>query len=201
MALTPSTMLALGTPAPGFSLPDTADQVVSLEDFRGRGRPLLVMFICNHCPYVKHIAPGLARLGRDYQGRVDIIAIQSNDVDNHPDDAPDKMAQEVESRGYAFPYLYDATQDVAKAYTAACTPDFFLFDADHKLAYRGQFDSTRPVRIQSGVYDTSGQEASGQDLRRAIDAVLAGQAPSEPQQPSIGCNIKWKPGQAPDYFG
>jgi len=197
MALTPSTMLALGTPAPDFSLTDTAGNTVARDDFRGQ--PLLVMFICNHCPYVKHVAPELARLGRDYgvasgvpSGGVGIVAIQSNDVEAYPDDAPDKMREEVEARGYTFPYVLDADQSVAKAYTAACTPDFFLFDAGHKLFYRGQLDGTRPHRISSGNYDTRDGEANGEDLRAALDAVLnKGPAP-ERQLPSMGCNIKWK---------
>jgi peroxiredoxin len=190
MALTPSTMLALGTPAPDFSLTDTRGRAVSREQFAGR--PLLVMFICNHCPYVKHVAPELARIGRDYGATVGIVAIQSNDVDAYPDDAPDKMKEEVAERGYTFPYLFDADQSVAKAYTAACTPDFFLFDRYHKLVYRGQLDSTRPHRIASGQYDDRDGQATGEDLRRALDALIAGESVPEEQQPSMGCNIKWK---------
>lgn len=194
MALTPSTMLALGTPAPDFSLTDTAGNTVARDDFAGR--PLLVMFICNHCPYVKHVAPELARIGRDYGvssgGAVGIVAIQSNDVEAYPDDAPDKMREEVEARGYTFPYVLDADQSVAKAYTAACTPDFFLFDAGHKLVYRGQLDGTRPHRISSGNYDARDGTANGEDLRAALDAVLAREPVSEEQLPSMGCNIKWK---------
>ena len=199
MARTPSTMLELGTPAPGFSLPDTEGNAVSLSDFSGK--PLLVMFICNHCPYVKHIAAELKRLGDDYAGRVGIVAIQSNDVDNYPDDSPEKMKAEKAERGYTFPYLFDADQSVAKAYTAACTPDFFLFDADHQLAYRGQLDETRPHRISSGNYDDRDGAANGQDLRAAMDQVLAGQPITVQQVPSMGCNIKWKPGNEPAYFG
>ena len=198
MVLTASTMLALGTSAPDFSLADTDGNKVSLPDLAGK--PLLVMFICNHCPYVKHVAAELARLGADYRERVDIVAIMSNDADNYPDDSPDKMKQEVADRGYAFPYLYDESQQVAHAYTAACTPDFFLFDADHKLAYRGQLDDTRPNRISSGVYDFETNPANGSDLRVALDEVLAGGDVTVPQKPSGGCNIKWKPGNEPDYF-
>lgn len=191
MALTPSNMLALGTPAPDFSLNDTGGKAVAREDFAGR--PLLVMFICNHCPYVKHVAPELARIGRDYGATVGIVAIQSNDVDAYPDDSPDKMKLEAAERGYTFPYLFDADQSVAKAYTAACTPDFFLFDRYHKLVYRGQLDGTRPHRIASGQYDARDGEATGEDLRRALDALLAGEPIPGEQLPSMGCNIKWKP--------
>lgn len=181
MALTPSTMLPLGTAAPGFALPDTDGNIVRLADFKGK--PLLVMFICNHCPYVKHVAPELARLGNDYAGRAGIVAINSNDAANYPDDSPEKMKAEKKSRGYGFPYLFDETQKVARAYHAACTPDFFLFDKQHRLAYRGQIDGSRP-----------GNEIKndGKDLRQALDAVIAGKAPSDKQTPSIGCNIKWK---------
>lgn len=199
MADTPSTMLALGTPAPGFSLPDTEGRTVALEDFSGQ--PVLVMFICNHCPFVHHVAPELVRLAADYPDRLGIVAIQSNDIENYPDDSPEKMKQEKAKRGYAFPYLFDVDQSVAKAYTAACTPDFFLFDADHKLVYRGQLDGTRPYRISSGNYDARNGEADGKDLRAALDAVLAGGEVSGRQLPSIGCNIKWKPGNEPGYFG
>ncbi len=199
MVATESTMLALGTPAPDFSLTDTTtDRMVSLAEFADR--PLLVMFLCNHCPFVKHVAPELARLGRDYSDRVGVLGISSNDVEHYPADAPDRMKQEAADQGYTFPYLYDADQSVAKAYTAACTPDFFLFDAAHQLAYRGQLDGTRPHRIASGQYDDRNGAANGQDLRRALEAVLAGQPVPEPQLPSMGCNIKWKPGQAPAYF-
>lgn len=189
MALTPSTMLELGTGAPEFALPDTDGNTVRREDFARR--PLLTMFICNHCPYVKHVAPELARLGDDYAGRIGIVAINSNDAETHPEDSPEKMSQEKRQRGYAFPYLFDESQEVARAYSAACTPDFFLFDADHKLAYRGQLDDTRPTRVRSGVYE-SGNEPDGRDLRAAIDAVLAGEKPTSEQKPGIGCNIKWK---------
>ena len=190
MALTPSTMLALGTPAPDFALPDTEGNTVSREQYAGR--PLLVMFICNHCPYVKHVAPELARLGSDYGEGVGIVAIQSNDIVAYPDDGPDKMKEEVALRGYTFPYVLDENQSVAKAYAAACTPDFFLFDADHKLVYRGQLDETRPHRISSGNYDARNGQANGEDLRAALDAVLAGKPIPGEQVPSMGCNIKWK---------
>lgn len=200
MALTPSTMLALGTRAPDFALPDTEGRTVRLEDYADRA-VLVVMFICNHCPYVKHVADELARLGRDYDGSaVGIVAINSNDVEAYPDDSPEQMQAERAARGYTFPYLYDATQQVAHAYTAACTPDFFVFDAERRLAYRGQLDPTRPRRIASGVYDNS-NTPDGRDLRAAIDALLEGRRPNEHQTPSIGCNIKWRPGNAPAWFG
>ncbi|MEM1027586.1 MAG: thioredoxin family protein [Planctomycetota bacterium] len=199
MAQTPSTMLALGTPAPDFTLPDTDGTAVYLDQFRGQ--PVLVMFICNHCPFVHHVAPELARLSRDYADRLGMVAIQSNDVASYPDDAPEKMAAEKARRGYTFPYLFDEDQSVAKAYTAACTPDFFLFDEDHKLVYRGQLDSTRPYRISSGNYDDRNGAANGADLRAALDALLAGEPVPAEQWPSIGCNIKWKPGNEPAYFG
>ena len=198
MAMTPSTMLALGTPCPAFALPATGGTTVHSEDFEEQ--PLLVMFICNHCPFVHHVAPELGRLAKDYGGDIGIVAIQSNDVDAYPDDAPEKMAAEKEKRGYTFPYLFDADQSVAKAFTAACTPDFFLFDAEHKLAYRGQLDDTRPHRIESGKYDDRNGAANGSDLRAAIDLVLGGQTPDAEQKPSIGCNIKWVAGEEPAYF-
>jgi len=189
MAMTPSTMLALGTPAPAFNLPDTHGKTVSLSEFRGR--PLLVMFLCNHCPFVKHVNAELVKLARDYGSRVGILAISSNDVANYPDDSPEKMKSEAARLGYPFPYLYDESQAVAKAYRAACTPDFFLFDAAHTLVYRGQLDDSRPG---------NGLPVTGKDLRAALDAILAGKAVSDHQRASIGCNIKWKAGQAPDYF-
>jgi peroxiredoxin len=192
MVKTASTMIGLGTPAPDFRLPDTTGKLVSRDDFRS-APALVVMFICNHCPYVKHVAAGLARLARDYQARgVAFVGINSNDYRTFPDDAPEKMADEVRQRGYTFPYLLDETQEVAKAYRAACTPDFFLFDRDRKLVYRGQMDSSRPG---------SDVPVTGADLRAALDAVLAGKPPSADQKPSLGCNIKWKPGREPDYFG
>jgi peroxiredoxin len=192
MVQTASTMLRLGTPAPGFSLPDTDGKEVSLADFAD-APALLVVFMCNHCPYVKHVAAGLAQLAKDYQKRgVAVVGISANDVDTHPDDSPAKMAEEVKLRGYTFPYLYDATQEVAKAYQAACTPDFYVFDGERKLVYRGQMDGSRPG---------SDVPVTGQDLRAALDAVLAGQAISGNQRASLGCNIKWKPGNEPEYFG
>lgn len=192
MVRTASTMLPLGTSAPDFSLPDTAGRTVSLADFAD-SPALLVIFMCNHCPYVQHVADGLAKLAKDYQNRgVAVVGINSNDTATHPDDSPAKMADEVRQRGYTFPYLFDETQQVAKAYRAACTPDFFLFDSQRKLVYRGQMDDSRP---QSGV------PVTGQDLCRALDAVLAGAPVPEPQKPSLGCNIKWKPGNEPEYFG
>lgn len=186
-----SIMMPLGSNAPDFALPNTAGQTVSPADFADRNA-LLVMFISNHCPYVKHIRAQLAQLGRDYQAKgVGIVAIMSNDVDNHPDDSPEKMKQEVEDAGYTFDYLYDADQSVALAYRAACTPDFFLFDGDMKLAYRGQLDDSRPK---------NDLPVTGADLRGALDAILAGKSASAQQIPSMGCNIKWKPGHEPDYF-
>jgi peroxiredoxin len=184
-------MLPIGTAAPDFKLPDAVTgKTVSLADFRGK--PLLVMFICNHCPFVKHIRGGLAQLGRDYQSRaLGIVAISSNDVDNYPDDSPEKMKEEAKKNGYVFPYLYDATQNVAKAYRAACTPDFFLFDTEHRLVYRGQLDDSRP---------SNALPVTGKDLRAAIDALLSGKEVPANQKPSIGCNIKWKTGQEPEYF-
>ncbi|MCA8910482.1 MAG: thioredoxin family protein [Planctomycetes bacterium] len=190
MAVTPSTMLPLGTPAPAFSLPDISGDTVSSETYKGF--PLLVMFICNHCPFVIHVAAELAQLGKDYRDQLAIVAINSNDVSTHPADAPGKMKEEVAHRGYDFPYLYDESQEVAKAYRAACTPDFFLFDKDHKLAYRGLLDDSRP---------NSDIPVTGSDLRAAIDAVLAGKPVDDKQRPSAGCNIKWKAGNAPDYSG
>ena len=192
MALTPSTMLDLGTPAPEFQLPDTTGQTVSLADFKD-AKALLVIFMCNHCPYVIHIREALAKFTEEYQAKgLAVVGISSNDVANYPDDSPEKMVEEAKSAGYTFPYLYDEGQDIAKAYRAACTPDFFLFDADKKLVYRGQFDDSRPK---------SEIPVTGKDLRAAADAVLAGQPVPQDQKPSMGCNIKWKPGNAPDYFG
>ena len=186
-----STMLPLGTRAPDFRLKDTTGKVVSLGDFKGIPG-LVVVFMCNHCPYVKHIRGGLAQLARDYQARgVAAVGINSNDVANYPADSPAKMAEEAKAAGYTFPYLYDETQSVAKAYKAACTPDFYLFDREQKLVYRGQFDDSRP---------SNGIPVTGRDLRQAIDAVLAGKPVPDSQKPSIGCNVKWKPGGEPDYF-
>jgi peroxiredoxin len=186
-----STMLPLGTQAPDFRLPDPSGIIVSLADFKG-APALLVIFMCNHCPYVKHIRGGLAKLARDYRARdVVMVGINSNDVASYPADSPAKMAEEAASAGYVFPYLYDETQAVAKAYRAACTPDFYLFDKDQRLVYRGQFDDSRPGNCIA---------VTGKDLRAAIDAVLAGKAISPNQKASIGCNIKWKPGSEPEYF-
>ncbi len=192
MAMTASTMMPLGTAAPHFSLPDTVTgQPVSLEDVRG-SRALLVMFICNHCPFVVHVKDELARLGRDYQPQgVAIIAISSNDITTHPADSPDKMKLFAKANDFGFPYLYDESQEVAKAFAAACTPDFFLFDGDMKLAYRGQLDDTRPSRLGPGQYDSASQP-DGRDLRAALDALLAGRPVATDQKPSMGCNIKWK---------
>jgi peroxiredoxin len=191
MALTPSTMLPLGTTAPDFTLPDTNGKIVSLADFKDKPA-LLVMFICNHCPYVKHIRTGLAQLARDYLPRgVGIVGVNSNDVANYPDDSPAKMKEEAKSAGYLFPYLYDESQAVAKAYCAACTPDIYLFDKSRKLVYRGQFDDSRPG---------NGIPVTGKDLRAALDAVLAGKPISSNQKASMGCNIKWKASNEPDYY-
>ena len=192
MVRTPSTMLPLGTAAPDFSLLNVDGKTVSLSDF-DEAPALLVIFMCNHCPFVIHVADPLAQLTQEYLARgVAIGGINSNDVANYPADSPEQIVTEVEQRGYAFPYLYDETQEVAHAYRAACTPDFFLFDADKQLVYRGQMDSSRP---------DSGIPVTGEDLRTALDAVLAGEKPSEDQRVSIGCNIKWKPGNEPEYFG
>ena len=191
MALTPSTMLALGTEAPAFRLPDPDGKQVSLDAFRD-APALLVAFLCNHCPYVQHIREGFARFAKEYQAKgLAIVAINANDAKSHPEDAPGAMAQEIRRFGYVFPYLVDETQAVAKAYRAACTPDFFLFDAARKLVYRGQFDASRPGNAIP---------VTGADLRAAADAALAGRAIAADQKPSIGCNIKWKPGNEPDYF-
>jgi peroxiredoxin len=192
MARTLSTMLDLGTAAPPFRLPATDGRTVSLEDFKD-APALLVIFMCNHCPYVKHIRSALARVTRDYLAKgVAVVGINSNDVANYPDDSPEKMAEEVKAAGYAFPYLYDEDQSVAKAYRAACTPDFFLFDRQRKLVYRGQLDDARP-----------GNDApvTGADLTAAVEAVLAGRPLPQEQKASMGCNIKWKVGNEPDYFG
>lgn len=191
MALTPSRMIPLGTPAPPFNLLDVvSDKWVSIHDFDEK-TALLVMFICNHCPYVKHVADELARIGHDYADRsVGIVAISANDVSTHPDDSPVRMKQEARARGYSFPYCYDETQDVAIAYSAACTPDFFLFDRNRLLVYRGQLDDSRPG---------NGVPVTGKDLRGAIDAVLTGAAVPPIQRPSVGCNIKWKRGKTPPY--
>lgn len=188
MALTPSTMLALGTGAPEFSLPDVvSNQSISLASFSDR--PLLVMFICRHCPFVKHVQTELACIGQDYSG-IGIVAISANDAVNYPDDAPAGLKTTAQELGFTFPFCYDESQLTAKAYTAACTPDFFLFDAEHRLIYRGQLDDSRPG---------NGRPVDGRDLRAAIDAVLTNKPVSPDQKPSIGCNIKWKPGHQPSY--
>lgn len=184
MALTESTMeLELGTVAPDFELKDTVTgKQVRRDDFKGQA--LLVMFICSHCPYVKHIEKGLAALGADYAGKpLGIVAISSNDAEIYPDDNPAGLRAQAQRLGFRFPYLYDETQSIAKSYHAACTPDFFLLDKDFKLVYRGEFDSSRPG---------SGVPVTGESLRNAIEAVLAGKTPDADQRPSIGCNIKWK---------
>jgi peroxiredoxin len=189
MVKTASTMLHLGTKAPGFSLPNIDGSTVSLSDFADR-KGLLVIFLCNHCPFVKHLRTELAELCNEMQEKgLGVVGISSNDVANYPDDSPEKMKEEAADAGYQFPYLYDESQDVAKAYMAACTPDFFLFDADQCLVYRGQFDDSRP-----------GNELpiTGADLRAACEQVLAGEAVPVDQKPSIGCNIKWI--DAPEYF-
>lgn len=189
MARTPSYMLELGTNLPQFSLPDTDGNIVTAGDFANK--PVLVMFICNHCPFVIHVRDQLASIGRDYLGKgLAIVAINSNDVTTHPDDSPEKMRIEHQNAGYTFPYLFDETQRVAKSFKAACTPDLYLFDREHRLAYRGQLDDSRP---------SNNIPVSGRDLRAAIDGVLVGaRIPSE-QKPSLGCNIKWKPGNEPKY--
>ncbi len=192
MVKTASTMLPLGTPAPEFNLPDATGKTTYFSDFNEE-RGLLVMFISNHCPYVKMLRKELASLGRAYQKKcISVVAIASNDAENYPEDGPEKMVEEIMEFGYTFPYLYDESQNVAKAYHAACTPDFFLFDADRRLYYRGQFDEARPG---------NGVAVTGNDLRNALDRLLAGESAPEEQKASLGCNIKWKPGNAPTYFG
>jgi len=193
MAAVNSTMLELGTEAPDFSLQDvTNGNIYTPRNFKDE-KALLVMFICNHCPYVKLIKEELVKYANDYMPKgVGIVAISSNDVENYPDDSPDKMREDAEKFNYPFPYLFDKTQEIAKRYKAACTPDFFLFDGDLKLTYRGQFDSARP---------NGDVEPSGEDLREATDKILAGEKVPEDQTPSVGCNIKWKKGNEPDYFG
>lgn len=184
-------MLELGTPAPDFRLTDTRSGAVIARDDFAAASALLVAFLCNHCPYVRHIADELARFGRDYaESGLAFVAISANDAESHPEDAPARMTEEAKRRGYVFPYLFDPTQEVAKAYRAACTPEFYLFDAARRLVYRGQFDDSRP-----------GNRApiTGRDLRAAVDALLAGQPVPAEQRPSVGCNIKWKPGRAPAW--
>lgn len=193
MARTPSTMLELGVSAPDFSLPEPlTGQTRSLEDFRG-AKGLLVMFICNHCPFVLHILDSLVAFAAEYEQQgLKVVAISANDVASHPDDAPEKMAELARARGFGFPYLYDEDQSVAKAYRAACTPDFYLFNAEMKLVYRGQYDGARPG---------NDVPVSGVDMRAAVDALLAGGVVASDQLPSLGCNIKWKPGNEPEYYG
>ena len=199
MALTESTMLALGSPIPDFALPSTEGVTVRPSDFSS-AEVLVVLFICNHCPYVIHIAPALADLAREYQARgAAFIAINSNDTQSYPADSFDNMVAEKKHRAYEFPYLFDEDQSVAKAFAAACTPDIYVFDKDRRLAYRGQFDDTRPTRISSGNYNSSESLSTGDDLAAAIEALLAGDAAPEQQIPSMGCNIKWKEGNEPKY--
>lgn len=191
MALTASTMLPLGTIAPDFALPNVVTgQTVTQASLADRPA-LLVMFICQHCPYVKHIQPELVRLDQDWGDRIAIVAISANDITTHPQDAPAHLKTMAETLGLRFPVLYDASQAIAKAYTAACTPDFFLFDGDRRLVYRGQLDDSRPG---------NNQPLDGHDLRAAIAAVVAGEPVAADQKPSIGCNIKWTPGNEPTYF-
>ncbi len=191
MAVVESQMVPLGAPAPDFELEDVSSkQRVSRKDFAGK--PLLVVFMSNHCPYARHVEAKLAEVANAYAGRgVATVWISSNDVENYPADAPENLAEQARRVGANFPYLHDATQEVAKAYKAMCTPDLYLFDAEHKLFYRGRFDATRPEK----------GEPTGEDLAAALEALLAGEQPPEPQWPSMGCNIKWKPGNEPDYFG
>jgi len=193
MARTASTMLPLGTKAPDFQLPDVVSgKTISLETFAGR-QALLVMFICRHCPFVKHMQAELARIGKDYgNSGIGIVAISTNDAAKYPDDAPDKLKEMAQQLGFTFPFCYDESQETAKAYTAACTPDFFLFDTNQKLVYRGQLDDSRPGNEQP---------ITGKDLRAALEAVLTSQTVNPDQKPSIGCNIKWKPGNEPAYYG
>ncbi len=184
-------MSPLGTTAPDFALPSPEGKTVALADFKN-APALLVVFMCNHCPYVQHVRSGLAAMARDFQKRgVAVVGINANDVRNYPADSPAKMREEIRAAGYTFPYLYDESQAVAKAYRAACTPDFYLFDQERKLVYRGQMDDSRPG---------NGIPVTGNDLRAAVEAVLAKKPVSSKQKASIGCNIKWKPGAEPDYF-
>ncbi len=191
MSRTNSTMLDLGTPMPSFQLPDLQGNTVSSDTFSGK--PTLVIFLCNHCPYVRHVIEKLSELVKSYQARgIEVVGISSNDINAYPQDAPDKMKEFAALHAFSFPYLFDESQEVAKAYGAACTPDFFLFDADHKLVYRGQMDDSRP---------NTDIPVTGQDLNNAVDKLLAGEPISDKQMPSVGCNIKWKPGNEPAYFG
>jgi peroxiredoxin len=193
MSLTPSTMLALGTPAPPFNLPDVVSgKNVALSDSDSK-KGLLIMFICQHCPYIQHIKSELAKLGRDYASKgIAIVAISANDADNYPDDSPAALKKFAQTEKFSFPFLYDESQEVAKAYTAACTPDLFLFEKNRKLVYRGQLDDSRPG---------NGKPVTGKDLRTAMDALLSDKPISGEQRPATGCNIKWKKGNEPNYFG
>jgi peroxiredoxin len=191
MVKTASTMKKLGTPAPDFKLVNVDGRIVGLDDFKDKPA-LLVIFMCNHCPFVKHVADGLTQLAMDYLPKdVAVVGINSNDAATHPHDSPEQMVHEAEARGYPFPYLYDETQETAKAYGAACTPDFYLYDKNRKLVYRGQLDASRPG---------NNVPVTGADLRAALNAVLAGKPLTEKQIPSIGCNIKWRGGNEPAYF-
>ena len=189
MAETPSTMVQLGTPLPAFELPDFDGNIHTNNEYDGK--PLLVVFMCNHCPFVKHIVEVFTEKARQYQEQgVGVVAVNSNDTRSHPQDDPARMKQFAERNGFSFPYLFDESQDVARRYQAACTPDFFLFDADHKLAYRGQFDASRP---------SNRAPVTGEDLTAAVERVVRGEPAPEPQNPSVGCNIKWKPGNEPSF--
>ncbi|HKF56638.1 MAG TPA: thioredoxin family protein [Blastocatellia bacterium] len=191
MVETLSTMLELGTEAPDFSLPDVVSgETIGLSAFDGK-KALLVMFICRHCPFVKHVQEELARVGRDYGKNVGIVAISANDPGVNTDDAPSGLKQMAQELGFRFPFLYDESQEAAKSYSASCTPDFFVFDGFRELVYRGQLDDSRPK---------NGKPVTGRDLRAALDAVLADKPVDQNQKPSIGCNIKWRPGNEPDYF-
>ncbi len=193
MSAVESTMLELGTKAPDFTLPIVTGGILNLNKYSKNSKGTVVAFICNHCPYVKHLNDKLVAVANSYiQQGIGFVAISSNDVEKYPADSPEKMIEVVKEENYPFPYLYDETQEVAKDYMAACTPDFFLFDENNELVYRGQFDESRPG---------NGKEATGADLKKALDALLEGEKPIETQIPSIGCNIKWKPGNEPDYFG
>jgi len=192
MVATNSTMLALGSQAPDFSLKNAVDDTIVTLDSNARAKAFVVAFVCNHCPYVIHLRERFAEIGNDALAKGALVfAISSNDVENYPADSPEKMREEAATAGYRFPYLYDESQEVAKAYQAACTPDFFLFDANRLLVYRGQFDNSRPGNDLA---------VTGKDLQAALDAVMAGSTLTEDQKPSLGCNVKWKPGNAPDYF-
>ncbi len=191
MVKTASTMMPLGTTAPAFSLPDLDGSIKSLQQCSGENGTVIV-FMCNHCPYVKHVAPELSKVSKDYASKgISFIGISSNDASAYSEDAPDKMREEAELQGYAFPYLYDESQSVAHAYRAACTPDFFVFDKNLALVYRGQLDDSRPK---------TDKPLTGKDLRSALDSLATGDPIDASQKPSIGCNIKWKPGMEPDYF-